>query len=247
VKSLGALRSPLDSAAGLVRAEARAAALRRSVTVQPRNDLVDVGDLSYGGYRVPVGLLDADSVVYSIGVGEDIRFDLDLIARLGCTIDSMDPVPRSRDYARSAAAHEPRFRFHQLAAWSRDETLTFHAPRAEGDISHSATNLFGTKEAFRAEGRALRSLMREWGHDHIDLLKVSAEGAEFEILDTLLREGPVVPVLCAEFSLPPVERARAMLSRLAGGGYELVYARIVRGGWTFTWLHAPGRLTGLRV
>jgi FkbM family methyltransferase len=244
---LADLRSSLESALGVARAGARAAALRRSVTVRPRNDLLAVGDLGYGGYRVPVGLLDADSVVYSIGVGEDIRFDLELIARLGCTIDSMDPVARSAEYARGAAAHEPRFRFHQLAVWSRDEMLTFHAPRAEGNVSHSATNLFGTEEAFQAEGRALRSLMREWGHDHIDLLKVSAEGSEFEILDTLLREGPVVPILCAEFSLPPLDRARALLSRLAGAGYELVSARIARGGWTFTWLHAPEHLTGLRV
>jgi FkbM family methyltransferase len=247
VKSLADLRSSLESAISVARAEARAAALRRSVTVRPRDDLLEVGDLSYGGYRIPVGLLDADSVVYSIGVGEDIRFDLDLIARLGCTIDSMDPVPRSAQYARSAAAHEPRFRFHQLAVWSQDETLTFHAPQAEGNVSHSATNLFGTEEAFQAEGRALRSLMREWGHDHIDLLKVSAEGSEFEILDALLREGPVVRILCAEFSLPPLDRARAMLARLAGAGYELVNARIARGGWTFTWLHAPEASVSLRV
>jgi FkbM family methyltransferase len=247
VKSLADLRCSLEGIARLARAEARAVALRRSVTPRPRGDLLMVGDLSYGGYRVPVGTLDADSVVYSIGVGEHIRFDLDLIARLGCTIDSMDPVPRSAEYARSAAAHEPRFRFHQLAVWSRDETLTFHAPRAEGDVSHSATNLFGTEEAFQAEGRSLRSLMREWGHDHIDLLKVSAEGSEFEILDTLLRDGPVVPILCAEFSLPPLDRARAMLQRLGAAGYELVSAQIARGGWTFTWIHAPEHSTSLRI
>ena len=90
------------------------------------------------------------SVVYTVGVGEDIRFDLALIARLGCTIYAMDPVPRSAEYARAAAAHEPRFIFHQLALWSRDETLTFHAPRQPGYVSHSAVNLFGTEEAFQA-------------------------------------------------------------------------------------------------
>ena len=152
MNSVADLRSWLSAAAGKAAVEARGAVLRRSVQVQPRNDLLVLGDLSYGSYRVPANGLDADSVVYSVGVGEDIRFDLALIARFGCTVYSMDPVPRSAEYARAAAAHEPRYVFHQLALWSRDETLTFYAPREEGYISHSATNLFGTAEAFQAEG-----------------------------------------------------------------------------------------------
>ncbi len=235
-----AWRSYAARASHRLYAVARAAVLRRSLHVAPRSDLVAIGDLSYGGYRVPIGMLNADSVIYSVGVGENIRFDLDLIARLGCTIQAMDPVPRAAQFARTAAASEPRFVFYPFAVWSRDETLTFHAPAHEGDISHSAVNLSHTAPAFQAEGRALRSLMRSWGHDHIDLLKVSAEGAEFEILETLLRDGPVVPILCAEFSLPPLSSARRMLARLAGAGYVLVDANVRAGGWTFTWLHAAG-------
>ena len=211
--------------------------MRRMLQAQPRPDLVVMGDMAYGGYRLPISMLNADSVVYSVGVGEDIRFDLDLIARVGCTVHAMDPVPRAAAYAREAAAHEPRFVFHQLAAWSRDETLTFHAPRQEGFVSHSAVNLFGTEEAFQAEGRSLGSLMRSWGHDHIDLLKISAEGAEFEILDALLREGPVVAILCVEFTVPPVARGRRMLDRLSAAGYQLVSFRLVPSGWTFTLVH----------
>ena len=204
---------------------------------QPRPDLVVVGDMAYGGYRLPISMLNAESVVYSVGVGENIRFDLELIARIGCTVHAMDPVPRAAAYAREAAAQEPRFVFHQLAAWSRDETLTFHAPRQEGFVSHSAVNLFGTESAFQAEGRSLRSLMSSWGHDHIDLLKISAEGAEFEILDALLRDGPVVAILCVEFTVPAVSRVRRMLQRLSAAGYQLVSCRLVPGGWTLTLLH----------
>jgi FkbM family methyltransferase len=222
---------------GRVQAYARAALLRRLIHVPPREDLVLIGHLIYGGYRVPLGGLRADSVVYSVGVGEDINFDLGLIARFGCTVHAMDPVPRSVEFAHKAAAHEPRFLFHPLALWSRDETLTFAAPREEGYISHSAVNLFNTEPAFQAPGRSLRSLMDEWGHDTIDLLKISAEGAEFEILDTLLRDGPTVPILCAEFSYAPVARAQRMLGRLADAGYALVSAHVGTGGWTFTWLH----------
>ena len=232
-----ALRARVAAALRRPRAVARAAWLRRSLELAPRSDLVMVGSESYGGYRVPLGLLAANSVVYSVGVGEDIRFDLELIARFGCTVHAMDPVPRAAEHARRAGAGEPRFVFHQLAVWSRDETVTFHAPATEGHISHSAVNLFNTGVAFQAEARALRSLMHSWGHDHLDLLKVSAEGAEFEILETLVRDGPIVAILCAEFSLPPLSHARRMLDRLAGAGYRLVSADVKRASWTFTWLH----------
>ena len=226
---------------GRVQTYARAALLRRIIHVPPREDLVVIGQLIYGGYRVPAAGLGPDSVVYSVGVGEDINFDLGLIARFGCTVHAMDPVARSAEFAREAAAHEPRFVFHPLALWSRDETLTFSAPREEGYVSHSAVNLFNTEPAFQAPGRSLRSLMDEWGHDTLDLLKISAEGAEFEILDTLLRDGPSVRILCAEFSYAPVARAQRMLARLAGAGYALVSAHVGTGNWTFTWLHASAQ------
>ena len=80
--------------------------------------------------------------------------------------------------------------------------------------------------------------MRSWGHDHVDLLKISAEGSEFAILKTLLQEGPVIPILCAEFTQPvSVRRARRMLQRIADAGYGLTSTHIDRGGWTFMWLH----------
>jgi FkbM family methyltransferase len=223
---------------GRLQGAARASLLRRSLEIHPRADLVVIGELSYGGYRIPDGMLTADSVVYTVGAGEDIRFDLELIQRYGCTVHAMDPVPRSAEYVRGVAADEPRLVFHQLALWSRDEALTFHAPRTEGYVSHSAVNRFGTEPAFQAEGRSLRSLMRSLGHDHLDLLKVSAEGAEFEILGTLLRGGPVVPILCAELVLPPLARARGLMTSLANAGYELVSAYVTHDYWTFTWVNS---------
>jgi hypothetical protein len=73
---------------------------------------------------------------------------------------------------------------------------------------------------------------------HIDLLRIRAEGSEFEILNTLLRGGPVIPILCAEFTQPvSIRHAHRMLRRIADGGYELTSIEIDQGGWTFTALH----------
>ena len=44
------------------------------------------------------GELDANSVVYSLGVGDTIDFDLDLIQRFGVTVYAFDPTPYAKDW-----------------------------------------------------------------------------------------------------------------------------------------------------
>ncbi len=189
-----------------------------------RGDMVLLGN-PYGGYRVPSSLLDSDSVCYLAGVGEDISFDLALIERFGCEVYAFDPVPRAAHYVAQAAAHQPRHHFMPVGLWSSDATLTFHAPLQDGFVSHSATNLQHTAAAFQAPVRSVPSLMRELGHERVDLLKISAEGAEFEIVGHVLDAGLEIVVICIEFAQPvSVERALSCGRRLQAAGYELVGA-----------------------
>ena len=75
--------------------------------------------------------------------------------------------------------------------------------------------------------RSIESVMRELGHDHIDLLKISAEGAEFEILRGLERDEDSASVLCVEFAQPaPAGEAKDAYDRLILGGYALASALI---------------------
>ena len=56
-------------------------------------DLIEVGT-TYGGYVVP-SLLNSDSVVYSIGIGEDLSFDTTLQGLYKCNIHLFDPTERA--------------------------------------------------------------------------------------------------------------------------------------------------------
>jgi FkbM family methyltransferase len=180
---------------------------------------------AYGGYPVPSSMLDDRSICYLAGTGEDISFDLALIERFGCEVYAFDPVPRAAAYVERAAAEEPRHHFTAVGLWSSDTTLTFHAPPQEGFVSHSATNIQDTEAAFQAKVRSVASLMKELGHDHLDLLKISAEGAEFEILDHVLSAGIDVRVLCVEFAQPAsVKRVLDYCRRLQRTDYRLVGA-----------------------
>lgn len=203
-----------------------------------RADIVMLGN-PYGGYRVPSSLLDNRSICYLAGTGEDISFDLAIIERFGCEVYAFDPVPRAATYVAQAAAGEPRHHFMPVGLWSSDTTLTFHAPAKQGFVSHSATNLQNTGAAFEAPVRSVASVMRELGHHHIDLLKVSAEGAEFEILDHILAAGIDVRVLCVEYAQPAsVKRVLEQGRRLQAANYQLVGAGQWR-QWKLTFAHLP--------
>jgi FkbM family methyltransferase len=215
----------------------RSRSFRSQMRVVPRTDLVRIGSPGYGFWVVPADLLGPDSVCYLAGVGEDITFDLGLIARFGCSVHAFDPVPRSGEFAKVAAAHEPRFTFHPCGLWSHDTTLAFHKPIVDGYISHSATNLHDTEPAFEAKVRSVGSLMRELGHERVDLLKISAEGSEYEILRGVLDEGVRPGVICVEFAQPaPAGEAEKACDRLAQSGYDLVDASVSPWNWKLTFV-----------
>jgi len=240
-------RSRARGASALRRARRRVGALdlrlrwllfNRRTRVTPRPDLAAIGT-PYGGYALPTSLLDEDSVCYLVGLGEDASFDLALIERFGCVVHAFDPVPRSQEYGAGIAAREPRFVLHRYGVWSEDTTLEFHAPEDPSYVSHSATNVKGTAAAFVADVRSLPTIMRELGHDRIDLLKVSAEGAEFAIVDHLLELDLRVPVVCVEFTMPaPTARIERTCARLADRGYQTVALSGSHSNWKMTFVLA---------
>jgi FkbM family methyltransferase len=213
----------------------RTRAFGKSLTVARSDDLFAVGDLNYGGYLLPLSRFTESSVCYLAGTGTDISFDLSLIARFGCDVFAFDPVPRAAEYVAQAAKHQPKFHYRRCALWKEDTELTFHAPKIEGYISHSATNMHDTPVAFTSEARSVKSLMAEFGHDHLDLLKISAEGAEHTIVESTIGDGVRPSVICMEFAQPSVQaEVDATMRRLEQAGYTLIGTSVRMAGWKLT-------------
>ncbi len=83
------------------------------------------------------------------------------------------------------------------------------------------------------EDSPISALMRELGHSRIDLLKLDIEGAQHEVLRSMLRDGIRPTVVCVEFDQPDtVVRMYRTYRRLRKAGYRLV----VRDGWNLTFL-----------
>ena len=206
-------------------------ALRHRLSVTPRTDLIRLGTI-YGGWVIPSSLPKSNWTCYCAGVGEDVSFDLALIERYRCQVFAFDFTPRAIVYAEPIAVANPRFHFFPYGLWSSDTELTFWAPADPAHVSYSAMNLQGTTQSITAPVRSLSSMMRELGHDHIDLLKMDIEGAEFEVIDSLIQDTDVRPSLvCVEFDQPvSARRVHDESQRLVAEGYDLVAID----GWNYT-------------
>jgi FkbM family methyltransferase len=200
--------------------------------LRPRRgvDLVRLGS-SYGGWWVPLAVLKNPGVAYCAGAGEDVTFDLELAGR-GFDVWTFDPTPRAIEHVRKVGRD---LHFLAIGWWGSTTTLRFFAPAKSGDVSHSAVNLQDTTEYFDAPVTTVNDLARQNGHPRIDLIKMDIEGAEYEVIASLLSGGPLPGVWCVEFDQPqPMRKVLRAIARIRRQGYDLV--KIER--WNYTFMRA---------
>ena len=180
---------------------------------------------SYGGWSVAIEPITPRSIVYSFGVGEDISFDLGMIARFGVTVHAFDPTPRSIAWLRTQEL-PPALQFHAYGIGSIDGVARFYPPEDDRFVSFSIVERsVPGRAAIEAPVRRLASIMEQLGHDRVDVLKMDIEGAEYEVLDDVLRSDIPITQLLVEFHHflrpVPVSRTRAALRALDAAGFDL--------------------------
>jgi FkbM family methyltransferase len=181
----------------------------------------------YGGYWLDASLMHPGAVVYSLGIGEDISFDLSLIERWGVEVEAFDPTPKVKKWL--AAQSLPRqFHFHEAGITAHDGEESFFLPPREDWVSHSIIQArqYG-KESVRLPVKRLSTVMRLRTHTRIDILKIDIEGAEYAVIEDIVREKISVAQLLVEFhhrlSSVGTNRTRKALALLEGHGMKISY------------------------
>lgn len=173
-------------------------------------------------------MLDEHSVIYSFGVGEDVSFDLKLIEHYQLHVHGFDPSPRSIEWL-AGQNLSGNFHFHPYGLAARDGSITFSEP-AEANI-HSLKIIDSTREGetglktHKLEVHRLSTVMQKLGHEHIDILKMDIEGAEYGVIDDILVTGlPITQILIEfhhRFSDIGIGKTRKAISRLNNAGYKI--------------------------
>jgi FkbM family methyltransferase len=182
---------------------------------------------SYGGYEILPAFVSTESIVYSVGIGEDISFDLGLMERFGCAVHGFDPTPRSLAWLEKQTL-PPNFHVHPYGLADFDGIARFAPPKNPAYVSHS-TLPGHDGERIELPVKRLSTAMRELGHDRLDVLKLDIEGSEYGVLKDLLTTGPLPRQLLVEFHHglggATLDQTEAALSDLARAGYQVFDAR----------------------
>lgn len=190
---------------------------------------LNVDVIKDGGWWFSPAHLQSDSIVYSLGVGDEVDFDLAIIEQFGVEVFAFDPTPNSIDLLDNSMLPE-RFHFRPWAVTASDGTLKFY-PRLKKDGTKSDVMFTMIPEeetrddVIEVPAYSLSTIVDKLGHERIDLLKMDIEGAEYEVLNGLL-ESPVLPrQLLVEFHHRFVEngleRTYDIIARLADVGYRI--------------------------
>jgi FkbM family methyltransferase len=169
--------------------------------------------------------LDAQSVVYSAGVGKDITFEHALVERFGCQVTLLDPSPTGLETMNRPENKIPQFKFLPIGLAGRSGTIRLAPPpRAEEGSWFASGDGEGTIEV---PCRDLASLLEEHRHPHVDLLKMDIEGAEYGVIDQILQARLPVRQILVEFhdgilsTVGHRHTVRAVV-KLVARGYKLI-------------------------
>jgi FkbM family methyltransferase len=181
---------------------------------------------NYGAWVIPCGLLDNNSIVYSIGIGEDVSFDRQIIENFGCEIFAYDPTPEAVRFVESQKM-DPRFKFHQVGLSDRDGVVEFVEPSGS-DVSFSMfdSDRPPAGRVFKFPVKRLSTLMSDNNHSHIDLLKMDIEGFEYGVIEDIVSEGIFPTCIILEyhhFQRKDPDSTKRSVNVLKSAGYRLFW------------------------
>lgn len=180
-----------------------------------------------GGWVVYTRALSSNSVVYSFGVGEDASFDLSLATRFDLTVNAFDPTPRAIEWVEAQRLPQS-FIFHCIGIADFDGTASFHEPPNRRYVSFRLAADGGVDGGtIKAEVRRLSTIMNDLGHNHVDVLKLDVEGAEYSVLADIISSRLDVRQILVEyhhrFESIGIDKTNWAVKALLEHGYRLFY------------------------
>ena len=177
--------------------------------------------------------LTSESIVYSAGVGRDISFERELVARYGMKIILLDPSPTGVETMRELENRVPQFEFLPMAISGESGHIVLGPPPnpAEGSwVTTEALNMDKRQsgDEIRVPSISIPELAKQRGHETIDLLKMDVEGAEFDVIQSILQSKLIIKQIAVEFHngiLVGIRRSQTVrtLLQMYARGYRLVH------------------------
>ena len=193
----------------------------------------------YGGWWVNTKIIDKNPLLIDCGLGEDISFPIEFIKQFpDASVIGVEPNPRSLKhcYKNCPAGME----IIEKAFWiNNNKTLLFHLPRSDEDLPDGADGVSGSvhdSHEYVDGGDTLEvitidfsSILLHAGRNECDILKLDIEGAEYEVLDSLLNDNLLCKAkqLLVEFHHGVTQHTNSdtekSINKITSYGFDLAY------------------------
>jgi FkbM family methyltransferase len=236
--------------------------IKRMLDIHHQSNVKPLKNLSYSGssrhgYMVPDNFSGSDSICYCAGAGEDISFDTELKTTFNSRVYIFDPSPyginhfnQVKDYVNYgipltldknlapyvytiSSKQFSEIKFVAVGLWDKKKILKFYDPEKKNYSSHSAFLFTESKKFIEAPVDRLSNLMKQLDHEHIDLLKIEIEGAEYKVINTIIDDKLNVKAILVEFDEIYNTKDKTFLFRikkscgkLRKAGYVLVHSTV---------------------
>lgn len=184
-------------------------------------------------WTVVLDALSSESIVYSLGLGDDISFDLGIVQKTGAQVFGFDPTPGVIESLTWNPLPD-RLKLLPRLIGARDCSVEYYALYSPlGEIEYLYAShpdripLDCELRAIEIEMTSVPTIMKELGHARIDLLKVDIEGAEIELLQEIAGSSLNIPQIAVElhYRFPQVgfSRVRDTVRALRSSGYRIAH------------------------
>ncbi len=180
------------------------------------------------GFFVCEDKLTNSSIVYSFGVGENISFDLELIKKYGLTVYGFDPTPKSIRFVNDQPK-QVNYIFCPYGLSTTDGHMTFFLPENSNKVSGTFYNRWKYNESIfkpiEVPVKKFSSIIKEFNHTRIDILKMDIEGAEYDVIDDILNSTIIIDQILVElhhrFPGISVEMTKRFVEKMNSFGYKI--------------------------
>lgn len=171
----------------------------------------------------------ANGIVYSLGVGDCLDFDLQLIESHNAVVFAFDPTPYSVEWVERQVIPE-NLNFLPWAVAGSDGELTMaqrenkRGRKSEIMWTEVSTN-FESSEVIKVPAYTIATIMKKLQHKKIDLMKIDVEGSEYEIVEDMIRSQIKPQQLLIEFHHRFKNKSKIMtinaIKHLQENGYKI--------------------------
>jgi FkbM family methyltransferase len=228
-----AIKNLISSSPALHRCVRQVRRIGRLVTGRDRLYRYDIGPRKqqlgtvYGGWMIIPELLNANSVVCSFGVGNDISFDRAMIQRFGANVHGFDPSPDAIRFVASQIDLPSRYHFHPYGLGPIDGDADFFRPAQGAMYSLKAAAEQNDASRVSLPVKRLATILDALDIGFIDVLKMDIEGAEYVQIDSIVENAENIGQLLIEFhhriGVAPLRETVNSVNRLRAAGFQLFH------------------------